>query len=63
MIRYTIKCKGKCAAEFEGQFPDKKSFTKQRRDGMIQCPMCDGHNLRFISLRTKITKNPDLRLT
>ena len=63
MIRYTIKCKNKCAVEFEGQFPDKKSFTKQKKNKMIQCPMCDGINLRFFKYRTKNTKQIDQRLT
>tara|TARA_R110001606_G_scaffold229413_1_gene377409 strand:+ start:1498 stop:1689 length:192 start_codon:yes stop_codon:yes gene_type:complete len=53
MIRYTIKCKNHCKSEFEGQFPDTKSFTKQKKQGMIQCPMCDTLNLTFSKIRTK----------
>ena len=51
MIRYTIKCR--CTTKFEGQFPDRESFTKQKKQGMIQCPMCDGLNLTYSKLKTK----------
>jgi len=62
MIRYTIKCR--CTTKFEGQFPDTKSFTKQKKQGMIQCPMCDGLNLTYSKLKTKEnTKTVDQRLT
>jgi hypothetical protein len=53
MIRYTIKCK--CTTKFEGQFPDRESFKKQKSQGMIQCPMCDGLNLTYSKLKTKGT--------
>lgn len=51
MIRYTLKCK--CGVKFEGQFPDLKSFTKQKKKGMIQCPYCDGINLTFSKINSK----------
>jgi len=51
MIRYKIKCR--CTIKFEGQFPDIKSFTKQKKQGMIQCPMCDGLNLTYSKIKTK----------
>ena len=53
MIRYTIKCNHPCKSQFEGQFPDTKSFTMQRKQGMIQCPMYDGVNLRFSKFKSK----------
>ena len=39
MIKYQLRCR--CNYEFEGWFPDSKSYTKQKKKGMIQCPMCD----------------------
>ena len=39
MIKYQLRCR--CNYEFEGWFPDSKSYTKQKNKGMIQCPMCD----------------------
>ncbi len=61
MIRYWIKCK--CNAEFEGLFPDMPSFTKQKKKKMIICPMCDGTNLSFSKIKTKIPKIVNQRLT
>ena len=62
MIRYTIKCK--CTTKLEGQFPDKESFKKQKRQGMIQCPMCDSLDLSYSKPKTKEnTKTVDQRLT
>ena len=43
MIKYTLRCE--CEAEFEGWFPDSKAFTKQKKLGQIQCPMCDSSNV------------------
>ena len=63
MIRYIVKCDHPCKSKFEGQFPNKESFTKQKKQGMIQCPMCDGINLSFSKIRTKNTKSIDQRLT
>ena len=63
MIRYIIRCDHPCKSKFEGQFPDKKSFTMQKKHGMIQCPMCDGIKLRFSKIPTKNTKMTDQRLT
>lgn len=63
MIRYTIQCTHPCKSKFEGLFPDKESFKKQREQNMIICPMCDGLNLRFSKITTKNTKSANQRLT
>ena len=39
MIKYALICE--CDAEFEGWFPDSKSFDKQKKAGQVMCPMCD----------------------
>ena len=39
MIKYQLRCR--CNYEFEGWFPDSKSYTKQKNKGMIKCPMCE----------------------
>ncbi len=57
MIRYIIKCDHPCKSEFEGQFPDKESFTKQKKQGMIQCPICDGLKLSYSKIRTARIKS------
>ena len=63
MIRYTIRCTHPCKSKFEGVFPDKESFVKQKKQKMIICPMCDGSNLRFSKITTKNTKSISQRLT
>ena len=40
MIKYQLRC-NKCEYDFEGWFPSSKEYTKQKKRGMIQCPMCD----------------------
>ena len=39
MIKYQLRC-NKCEYDFEGWFPGSKEYTKQKKRGMIQCPMC-----------------------
>ena len=39
MIKYALICE--CDAEFEGWFPDSASFDKQKKAGLVTCPMCD----------------------
>ena len=39
MIKYKLRCQ--CQHEFEGWFPSSKEYTRQKKMGMIQCPMCD----------------------
>ena len=39
MIKYQLRCR--CNHEFEGWFPNSKEYTRQKNQGMIQCPMCD----------------------
>jgi len=39
MIKYKLRCR--CTSEFEGWFPSSREFTRQKNQGMIQCPMCD----------------------
>ena len=39
MIKYQLRCR--CNHEFEGWFPNSKEYTRQKKMGMIQCPMCD----------------------
>ena len=53
MIRININCDSPCQKTFEGMFPDKKSFKKQKEKGMIICPLCDGKLLRFTKIATK----------
>ena len=43
MIKYALICE--CDAEFEGWFPDRASFDKQKKAGQVQCPMCDSTNV------------------
>jgi|TARA_A100001388_G_scaffold161335_1_gene120349 hypothetical protein len=43
MIKYALICE--CDKEFEGWFPDSKSFDKQKKAGLITCPMCDSPNV------------------
>ena len=52
MKSYLIKCK--CGASFEGQFPSSKSFREQKKRNMIICPMCDGINLKFSKINSKV---------
>lgn len=53
MIKYTITCTHPCKSTFEGQFPNVKSFNKQRKMKMIICPLCDGLNLTYAKVKTK----------
>jgi hypothetical protein len=39
MIKYKLRCR--CTSEFEGWFPSSKDFTKQKKKGLLRCPMCD----------------------
>ena len=39
MIKYALICE--CDLEFEGWFPDSKSFEKQKAAGQVACPTCD----------------------
>ena len=39
MIKYKLRCQ--CEHEFEGWFPSSKEYTRQKKMGMIQCPMCE----------------------
>ena len=39
MIKYALICE--CDLEFEGWFPDSKSFEKQKAAGQVTCPTCD----------------------
>ena len=39
MIKYKLRCQ--CEHEFEGWFPSSKEYTRQKKMGLIQCPMCD----------------------
>ena len=39
MIKYQLRCK--CEHEFEGWFPSSKEYTRQKNQGLVQCPMCD----------------------
>ena len=62
MIKYTLRCE--CEAEFEGWFPDSKAFTKQKKLGQIQCPMCDSTAVEKAIMapavkRAKTKKIPD----
>ena len=40
MIKYQLICCD-CDAEFEGWFPDSKSFDLQKKSKQVICPMCD----------------------
>jgi len=43
MIKYKLRCQ--CEHEFEGWFPSSKEYTRQKKMGMIQCPMCESTNV------------------
>tara|TARA_B100000965_G_scaffold205674_1_gene171750 strand:+ start:111 stop:524 length:414 start_codon:yes stop_codon:yes gene_type:complete len=39
MIKYKLRCQ--CEHEFEGWFPSSKEYSRQKKMGLVQCPMCD----------------------
>jgi hypothetical protein len=43
MIKYALICE--CDREFEGWFPNSKSFDQQKKAGLVTCPMCDSPNV------------------
>ena len=39
MIAYDLQCSN--GHQFEGWFEDSRSFDRQRKDGLIACPVCE----------------------
>ena len=54
MIKYRLRCR--CQHEFEGWFPSSKEYTRQKNQGMIQCPMCDSKEVDKAIMAPNIKK-------
>lgn len=46
MIAYDLQCPN--GHRFEGWFEDAKAFEKQRKKGLITCPVCDDTGVRRV---------------
>ena len=60
MIKYKLRCS--CNYEFEGWFPSSTEYTKQKKKGMINCPMCDSPNVdkAIMAPNVKTTKKKSI---
>ena len=60
MIKYQLRCR--CQHEFEGWFPSSKEYTRQKKRGMIQCPMCDSTDVdkAIMAPNVKTTKKKQI---
>jgi hypothetical protein len=46
MIVFDLSCK--CGCQFEGWFQDSDDFRRLAREGLLNCPSCDGNAVRKI---------------
>jgi hypothetical protein len=59
MIKYALICE--CDAEFEGWFPDSASFDKQKKAGLVACPMCDSNKVAKAVMAPNLTKKSNTK--
>ncbi len=43
MIIFELQCEA--GHRFEGWFGDSQDYEQQKQQGLLTCPMCDGHNV------------------
>ena len=61
MIKYQLRC-NKCEYDFEGWFPGSKEYTKQKKRGMIQCPMCDSSAVDKAIMAPAVKRKPKRKI-
>lgn len=54
MIKYRLICDSE--HEFDGWFPNSKEFTKQKKSGMIICPVCDSDDIDKAIMAPNVAK-------
>ena len=54
MIKYTLRCE--CEVEFDGWFPSIQEFDRQKKKGLLQCPMCDSTNVEKAIMAPKVKR-------
>lgn len=59
MIKYALICE--CDAEFEGWFPSSTEFDRQRKNGLVMCPMCDSTKVAKAVMAPNIGKKSTSR--
>ena len=63
MIKYSLLCQ-ECNVKFDGWFPGIKEYTQQKKKKLVQCPMCDSHDvdktIMAPNIGKKTNRKPDI---